>query len=68
MNYNLVQREVKTLGEDLTELGKTIFIETKDPAPQAPIGIRKLPADILVELTCVQQRLSVLLSYIQGSS
>jgi len=67
MNYNLVQREVKTLGEDLTELGETIIVEPPLGTVQAPCAIKPVPA-ILAELTCVQQRLSAVLSYIQGSS
>jgi len=67
MNYNFVQREVRTLGEDLTELGETIIVESKDPLPQAPHAITPVP-DVLAELACIQQRLSALLSYIQGSS
>jgi hypothetical protein len=65
MNYNLVQREVRTLGEDLTELGETIIIEPKEPSPHAPHAV-KLVSVVLAELTCVQQRLSALLNYIQG--
>jgi hypothetical protein len=66
MNYNFVQREVKTLGEDLTELGETIIVESKDPSPQAPHAITPVPA-VLATLTCVQQKLSALLSYIRES-
>jgi hypothetical protein len=67
MNYNLVQREVKTLGEDLTELGETIIVESEDPSPQAPHAIKLVP-DVLTELTYIQEKLSALVNYIQGSS
>jgi len=54
MNSNLVQREVKTLCEDLTELAKTL--EDHEPQGDYLRGI----------LTCVQQRLLVLVNYIQS--
>jgi len=65
MNYNLVKREVKTLGEDLTELGEGIIVETEDPSPRAPQAVKPVP-DILAELICIQQKLSALVNYIQG--
>ena len=67
MNYNLVYREVATLGKDLDELAESLIVEPKDPSPRAPHAVKPMP-DVLAELTCVQQRLSALLSYIQGSS
>ena len=65
MNYKLVRREIKTLGEDLTELGETIILESEDPSPQASHTVTPVPV-VLAELTCVQHRLSALLNYIQG--
>ena len=70
MNYNFVQREVRTLGEDLTELGESVIVKPEEPESgslPAPYAVTPIPA-ILAELTCVQQRLSAVLSYIQGSS
>ena len=67
MNYNFVKREVRTLGEDLTELGETIIVKPPLGTVQAPCAIKPVP-DVLAELTCIQQRVSSLLSYIQSSS
>ncbi len=67
MNYNFVRREARTLGEDLTELGETLILGPKEPSPMAPCAFKPAP-EVLATLTCIQQRLSALLSYIQGSS
>jgi hypothetical protein len=70
MNYNLVQREVKTLGEDLTELGGSIIGDpqaTQGEAPRLPCAVKAAP-DVLAELTCIQQRLSALLNYIHEAT
>ena len=67
MNYNLVEREVITLGEDLTELGETIIVEPKEPSSRVPHAVVVKPVpDVLAELTRIQQRLSALVNYIQG--
>ncbi|GAI56373.1 unnamed protein product [marine sediment metagenome] len=71
MNYNLVQREVKALGEDLTELGIKIIEEPEGPEPTIgpPRGHPVLPVpDISAQLTCIQHRLSAVLDYIQGAN
>lgn len=69
MNYNLVQREVKTLGEDLTELAEGIIVEPprRERDPHLPCPVKPVP-DISAELTCIQHRLSAVLNYIQGAS
>lgn len=70
MNYNLVQREVKALGEDLTELGQAIIEKPAGPEPTIgpPRGHPVLPVpDILAQLICVEKRLSAVINYIQGA-